>query len=79
MQNQYDLLGNIDFLLLGMFEEQHKSAKDYAKKQEAFARDMFTDFRRAYDTYMPNIHVLDADNVATLIVDDIISDFTTIL
>lgn len=79
MANELDLIGNIDYLLLGMFEEQQAAAKDYAKKQEAFAEKIIADFRVIYDNYLPNIHILDADNVATLVVDGIIEDFTTIL
>lgn len=79
MINQYDLMGNIDFVLLGMLEERHSAAKDYQEKQDTFARNLLKDLRTVYDAYMPNIHIVDADNVATLVVDGVIDDFTSIL
>ncbi len=75
----YSLISNIDLILAGMFEDQNKAVKDINKKQEAFAALIYEDLRKAYDAYMPNMHVLDADKAATIIVDGIISSPETVL
>ncbi len=62
------LLENIDYLLLGMFEEQNRNSKDYDKKQVAFANLMYKDIRSIIDTSIPNIHVLNTKTLASLVI-----------
>lgn len=73
------LIGNVDLILAGMFYDQNSAAKDLNAKQNAFAKLLYEDIRSIYDSYMPNIHVLDADNAASLIVAGIIKDPSSVL
>jgi hypothetical protein len=61
------LLANIDYLLIGMFEEQNSRSKDYDKKQVAFATLMYKDIRSIVDTYIPNIHILNTKTLAGIL------------
>jgi hypothetical protein len=73
------LIANMDYILAGMFKDQYQAAKDLDSKQQAFTKLMYEDIRQVYDNYMPNIHILDADNAAKLIVTGIINDPSTVL
>jgi hypothetical protein len=73
------LIANVDLILAGMFQDQNKTVSNLNAKQQAFAKLLYEDIRGAYDSYMPNIHVLDADKAATLLVDGILKDPEVIL
>jgi len=73
------LIANVDLILAGMFQDQNKSVTNLNAKQQAFAKLLYEDIRQAYDSYMPNIHVLDADKAANLLVDGILKNPEVIL
>jgi hypothetical protein len=73
------LIANVDLILAGMFQDQNKSVTNLNAKQQAFAKLLYEDIRQAYDSYMPNIHILDADKAANLLVDGILKDPEVIL
>lgn len=76
---QTSFLANMDFILAGMFQDQNTASKNLNKSQEVFAEKLYSDIRKVYDEYMPNIHILDADNVASLIIKGIIEDISVVL
>lgn len=79
MASDTDLIGNMDLLLAGMFQDQYANAKDLEVKQQAFAKLLYDDLREIYDSFIPNVHVLDADKVAREVVVGIIKQPELIL
>ncbi len=79
MANDTDLIANMDLLLAGMFQDQYANAKDLEAKQQAFAKLLYDDLREVYDSFIPNVHILDADKVAREVVIGIIKQPELIL
>lgn len=70
----FSILSNFDAFLTGMQLEHNKNSKKYNKLEEVIKQvtdDLDSDFRAVYDNLMPNVHILDADYTAKLLLRDI--------
>lgn len=70
----FNVLGNLDAFLIGMNLEASKESNDSRKikqKIEEVSKNLDQDYRSVYDGIIPNIHILDADYSAKLLLKDL--------
>lgn len=74
MAGEFSILANIDAFLAGMEIENARSTKKDANlvnSVKSIAEKLDKDVREVYDTLIPNVHILDAEYTAKLLIRDV--------
>lgn len=74
---EFSILKNMDAFLLGMAMQASRVTKkenDLRSEVKKTAETLDEKFRDVYDSLIPNIHILDADYTAKLIIEDIVKN-----